>query len=95
MGSPMNTFEMADRRETSGMDPLYGFLAESQAQPVEIDVGKVENIDLLRLQMLLSAQNEWKASGHEFVLSGAQDAFSQSLAAFGFPSNIFDMKDPT
>ncbi len=65
--------------------PLREQLLALRGGPAILDGSAVERLGALCLQVLLAARRTWAADGAELRLTGASEALSAQLAAFGAP----------
>lgn len=89
MADGTSTFTMSGSRAQSGEDPLLPFLRGAAGAPVRIDMGGVELLDTLRLQILLSARREWSEGRTSFELVNMTEGLRGSLRLAGLDPDAF------
>lgn len=62
---------------------LKASLLERRSQSLSIDASDVEQMGTLCLQVLLSAQKNWRREGRGFVVKNPSPAFRDSVALLG------------
>ncbi len=73
----------------SELDPLISFLRGSQTQAVEIDCGNVKVMPSRGLQLLLSAEQQWRSEGLGFAVKNIGASCRKSLTLLGLEPTRF------
>jgi chemotaxis protein CheX len=71
--------KLAPVLDLSAAKPLWAELGEARGQPLEIDASGVERLGGLCLQVLLSAQVQWRADGAAFSIANPSSAFADAV----------------
>lgn len=77
-------------RNHNGPDPLVPFLKAARKTPVTISARDVDRIDSHRLQILLSAEKQWRADDAPFQVTDMSPGFCAGLERLGLSPDHFD-----
>ncbi len=72
------------------LDPLINFLRGAQSQAVEIDCGGVKIMPSRGLQLLLSAEQQWRSEGLGFAVKNIGESCRKSLTLLGLEPARFE-----
>ncbi|AFO93495.1 hypothetical protein PGA1_262p02140 (plasmid) [Phaeobacter inhibens DSM 17395] len=74
----------------SDLDPLIAFLRGARTQAVEIDCSNVAVMPSRCLQLLLSAEQQWRSEGLGFSVAKITEGCRKSLTLLGLEPNRFE-----
>lgn len=74
----------------SDLDPLIAFLRGARASAVEVDCSGVTAMPSRCLQLLLSAEQQWRSEELGFTVKGISESCRKSLTLLGLESNRFE-----
>jgi chemotaxis protein CheX len=77
----------------SELDGLIDFLRASRTQAVEIDCSKTAMIPSRCLQLLLSAEQQWRSEGLGFTVTNISQGCRRALTLLGLEQNRFEDKE--
>ncbi|MCH2095132.1 MAG: STAS domain-containing protein [Rhodobacteraceae bacterium] len=83
------THTLSARRSSSGTDPLLTFLRGALGKPVTLDLSKLDTMDAMRLQILVSGQRQWALDSQSFQIKGISDDLRRSLTKIGVDETMF------
>ncbi len=72
------------------LEPLINFLRGAQAQAVEIDCSNVKVMPSRGLQLLLSAEQQWRSEGLGFAVKNIGETCRKSLTLLGLEPTRFE-----
>lgn len=72
------------------LDPLIAFLRDARTSAVEIDCAKVMAMPSRCLQLLLSAEQQWRSEELGFAVTNISESCRKSLSLLGLESNRFE-----
>ena len=84
MSENVQRYALPQIMKTPECAALYTFLRAHDGQPVNIDGKDVNRLSGLAVQLLVCAQQIWRARGVTFQLLSPSDALCRSLALAGF-----------
>jgi len=76
------------------LDPLIGFLRGARSAAVEIDCSTVTAMPSRCLQLLLSAEQQWRSEELEFAVTNISESCRKSLTLLGLEPNRFEDEVP-
>ncbi|MFS4583543.1 STAS domain-containing protein [Phaeobacter sp. C3_T13_0] len=74
----------------SDLEPLIAFLRGARSQQVEIDCSNVAVMPSRCLQLLLSAEQQWRSEGLGFSVAKITEGCRKSLTLLGLEPNRFE-----
>ncbi|EBA14686.1 hypothetical protein RSK20926_01627 [Roseobacter sp. SK209-2-6] len=76
------------------LDPLIAFLHGARSAAVEIDCSTVAAMPSRCLQLLLSAEQQWRSEELEFSVTKISESCRKSLTLLGLEPNRFEDEVP-
>ena len=93
MTDTVHFHDLGPQRTRRGTDPLFTFLKRAGKAPVHISARGVQRIDAYRLQILLSAERQWRADEIDFRLTYAGPEFRAGLQRLGLSPDYFSTRE--
>ena len=72
------------------LDPLIAFLTSAREKAVEIDCSTVTVMPSRGLQLILSAEQQWRSEGLGFSVTNITEGCRKSLTQLGLEPNRFE-----
>lgn len=79
----MTALPLPPKLDLSQVGLLTTALRDRAGSDVVLDAGEVSHLGGLGLQVLLSAAQSWRSSGHSLSIQPRSEAFDEALTLFG------------
>lgn len=93
MSAETKTFKIDLPHVFSELDGLIAFLNSTQGKPVEIDCSGLATMPTKCMQLLLCAEQHWRAQNVSFQVCGIGAECREKLGIVGIPETRFNDED--
>jgi chemotaxis protein CheX len=81
--------ELPRRLDCQATGILHETLLARRGEPVTVDAGAVTFLGAIALQLMVSAQAQWRSDGIAFRITPQSRGFTDGVAALGLPPEFF------
>jgi len=86
--------ELPQRLDHEATGTLHETLHDRRGEPVTVDAGAVTHLGAIALQLLVSAQAQWRLDDNAFHVAPQSKGFTDGVVALGLAPDFFGEEPP-
>ena len=83
------SLELPQRLDYEATGTLHKTLSDRRGKPVTVDAGAVTHLGAIALQLLVSAQTQWRFDDIVFLVTPQSKGFTDGVVALGLAPDFF------